>query len=433
MPLKAILFIGLFAFCVIGALFSPFLGVYGYIAEYCIGPANAWWAAPFYSYGLRYSFILAVMTTLGFFLHKSRMQYGKHFFRPQEILILFFFAVIWLSVFFTGGMTDRYLVVDHPAIKITKIFTFAFLMTHIITDKRKLNGLFWVFVIVSLILGLQAWDTPRRAFSQGRLEGIGGADFTEANYFSAFMATMLPIVGIQFFRCKKLFGKIVCFISAAFTANAVVLCRSRGAFVGLAFGAFAAASYAPKRYRIKILLCLILGISGGIYLTDARFIERLTTIARVDETRDVSAQSRLDIWKGGMKMVRDHPLGIGAGNWYDNIVKYVATYGKLDSHNTFVKCIAELGFHGFIIFLAIVIAAYRSLGLYKRRKVPAGDHDELLLISFAAKVSLTTLLACCMTMTLLYAEFLWILLCLPICIDRAVSNSLLNSCSDDRS
>jgi hypothetical protein len=37
MPLKGIIFIGLFLLCAVGALVLPCLGVYGYIADYCIG------------------------------------------------------------------------------------------------------------------------------------------------------------------------------------------------------------------------------------------------------------------------------------------------------------------------------------------------------------------------------------------------------------
>jgi O-antigen ligase len=426
-PLKGVLFIGLFAFCAVGALVAPCLGVYGYVADYCIGPANAWWARPFSGLGLRYSFILAIMTAAGTLLHRSNLRYGARLLCRQENYLVIFLLLVWLSVFIAGDISVRYVRIDHPSIKLTKIFIFSFLMTHIITERRKLDGLFWVLVLASLILGLQAWDTPRRAFSSGRLEGVGGADFTEANYFSAFMATMLPIIGIQFFRCRNFIGKILCAVSAAFTANAVVLCRSRGAFLGIAIGVLTALTYAPERYRKKILVCLILGMLGGLYVVDDQFLGRITTITNSEENRDKSAQSRLDIWQGGLRMVIDHPLGVGAGNWYENIGNYIPTYGKMDSHNTFVKCIAELGIQGVIIFVAIIIIAYRSLGWFKRKRAPAQEHDELVLMSFALKVSLTILLTCCITMTLLYAEFLWLLLCLPICLNRCVDNAILDA------
>ena len=59
------LFIGLFFFCTIGAIFLPQLGIYGYIADYGIGPSSQWWEAPFSRFGIRYSFTLAAATGLG--------------------------------------------------------------------------------------------------------------------------------------------------------------------------------------------------------------------------------------------------------------------------------------------------------------------------------------------------------------------------------
>lgn len=47
MSLKGLLFIGTFVVCAVGALFLPHLGIYGYIADYCINPSDKWWAAPF--------------------------------------------------------------------------------------------------------------------------------------------------------------------------------------------------------------------------------------------------------------------------------------------------------------------------------------------------------------------------------------------------
>ena len=41
MSLKGLLYIGLFGLCAVGALFLPQLGIYGYIADYCINPAGS--------------------------------------------------------------------------------------------------------------------------------------------------------------------------------------------------------------------------------------------------------------------------------------------------------------------------------------------------------------------------------------------------------
>jgi O-antigen ligase len=405
----------------------PHLGVYGYIADYSIGPAGQWWERPFSGLGLRYSFTLAFATLAGMILHWHKLRQGDNLFQGQEILLLVFLGVIWMSSLISPDTTARYSTVDHPTVKFTKIVVFNMMMTHIITEKKNFDGLFWVLVLVSLVLGLQAWGTPRRAFQGGRLENVGGADFAESNFFAAFMAAMLPIIGIQLLR-SKWWGKAICTVSAAFTANAVVLCRSRGAFVGIAAGSLVAGLFAPKRHRKKIAAGLVLGMLGGLYVSDEQFLERLTTISTEEEELDESAASRFRLWRAGMEMVWDHPLGIGIGNWYQTIGRYIPEYAGKDCHSTYVKLIAELGLQGAIVFLFIL-----AIGVLKLRNIrkhaetlPKEIGDDFMQFSFALTVSGAILLTCGLTISMTYMEFLWILLMLPVCLRRAFENTLFD-------
>jgi len=425
MPLKGFIFIGLFMLCAGGALVLPYLGVYGYIADYCIGPASQWWEAPFAGLGIRYSLTLALTTAIGMFLQRDKLRFGESFLQRQEVLMLVFLGIVWFSIFMGVETVGRYATVDHPSIKFTKIVVFALMMSHIITDKRKLDGLLWVFVIASLILGLQAWDLPRRAFQGGRLEGIGGADFSESNFFAAFMAAMLPIIGIQLLR-SKWFGKTICAVAAAFTANAIVLCRSRGALVGIAAGAITACLFAPKKHRKKIAVGLVVGIMGGIYVMDSQFLKRATTITRNEDQRDESAASRLQLWQAGARMLADHPLGIGIGNWYQTIEYYLPDYARKDSHNTYVKCAAELGIQGILVYVLFIYTAF--LQLRRARKLsttlPQSVGDDLVLCSFGLTISLAIILTCGLTITMIYVEIIWLLLMLPVCFERVLENAV---------
>jgi O-antigen ligase len=433
MPLKSLLFISLFAFCVVAALFVPYIGVYGYIAEYCIGSAGQWWEAPFSGLGLRYSFMLAGATAAGMLLHWRNLNFGDQLIQPREGLLLAFLAVVWVSALLSPDTTARYSTVDHPSVKFTKIIIFVFMMTHIVTDFRKVDGLMWVFVLVALLLGLQAWSMPRRAFQYGRLENIGGADFAEANFFAAFMAAMLPIIGIQLLRAKKYWLKGVCAVSAAFTANAVVLCRSRGAFVGIAAGALTALSFAPKKMRKQIIIGLVLGIAGGIYVADPQFLERIGTISVSEEELDESAASRFRLWEAGAKMFFDHPLGIGIGNWYQTIGRYIPEYAGKDSHNTYVKALAELGILGITLFALLILGALRQLWKIREtaHAMDNGVGDDFLHLSFGLGLCLVVMLVCGLTITMTYGEFFWIMLFLPVCLQRALDNAVSKPSTGD--
>jgi len=423
MPLKAIIFMGLFAICVCGAVFTPILGVLGYMGHYCVGPERQWWSGPFRSLGIRYSYLLALLTVVGVVTHWQKLRLGKRLFHGHEKMMLLFLGIVWLSVLLAEGTTARYTTADHPSVKLTKVVVFVLLMTHVVTDMKNVNRLLWVLVIGAMILGMQAYDTPRSAFRQGRLESVGGPDFSDANRLAGFLAGLLFIIGVQFLRSKWK-GKVICFLAGGFTANAIILCRSRGALVGVFGGGLVATFMAPKRHRSKILVGLVLAGLGGLYLMDPGFMRRSATITRADGERDEAAQSRIVMWRGGAAMVADRPLGVGAGLWRESIGRYVPEYPDKDAHNTFVRCAGELGVHGVAVLVIIVINAVRLLRRIMKRahELPDEARDKVLWAAYGMATGLAAILCYGMTGTLVYTEYLWWFLALPVCLARVVEN-----------
>ena len=423
MAIKTILFAVLFAVCFLGAIWIPVLGVLGYVGHYGIGPERQWWHARLNGLGLRYSFLLATVTAVGIVLNWRRLRFGKKFLLGPEVLMLLLLGVVWLSVLVGGATVGRYTVTDHPSVKFTKVVIFALMLTHVVTDMKKLNWLLWVLVACALILGLQAYDVPRRAFQEGRLESVGGHDFMESNFLAAYMAVLLPVICIQFMHSKWR-GKLLCAAAGVFGMNTIVLTRSRGAVVGIAVGAVVAALLSPRKYRTKVVAGLvILGLGGG-YLADPQFIERTATITRSEESRDHSAQSRIDVWLAASKMIADHPTGVGAGNFNQNVGRYNSRMEGKSTHNTYLHCTAELGLQGGAVFGLLILGAFKLLRQIRRRadSLPQEHRARVVFLSYGMLISLATLLACCVTLSVTYLEFLWWIFMLPVCLSRVVDN-----------
>jgi len=397
MPLKTILFIVFFVTCCGGSLVAPIWGVLGYVVNYCIDPGSQWYSAPIRSLGIRYSYVLALMTAIGMALNWRRLSFGKSILIKQEKLILLFLGVVLLSLAIGEKTVGRYTTVIHPSFKMVKLVIFLLMLTHVVTSFKDLNKLLWGMTIAALILGLKAYDMPRSAFLHGRLENVGGPDFNESNFLAAFLAAMLPIVAIQFLRSGWL-GKILSLAAGVFAFNTIVLTRSRGVLVIVAL--------------------------GGYYLTDPQFRARASTITNSESERDSAAQSRFDLAQAAIRIIADHPLGVGAGNFYQTIGRYDHRYANKDVHNTYFRCGTELGLQGMFIFALVLVNAFKQLRdvTQRAKDLPADVHKNIVLLSYGFTVSLVILLACCLTVSLLYVEFIWWLLSIPVCLWRAMYN-----------
>lgn len=92
MSVKGSIFIFGFLVCAVGALFVPSLGVYGYIADYCIAPSDQWWGRPFAQMGIRFSLMLALTTLIGILLQRKKLEFGKKYYIIRRFV---FFSFYW--------------------------------------------------------------------------------------------------------------------------------------------------------------------------------------------------------------------------------------------------------------------------------------------------------------------------------------------------
>jgi len=422
--LKTILFAGVFAACVLAGLSAPIWALCGYILHYSTGPESQWWAAPVNQLGIRYAVTLVIAAAIGIALHRDALRFGPRLLSTAEWLMLGFLALAWLLTLFMPDTVGRYTVTDHPCVKLTKILVFVLMVTHVATTRKNLDTILWAMILGSLILGMEAYGTPRRAFSQGRLESVGGPDFADSNRLAGYMAAMLPIIGVMFLR-SRFWGRLICFLAAGFVANTIVLCRSRGAVLGLGIAAIVAIFMMPRRYRTTLIAGVLVAGAGMFYLTDEQFLHRSATIARDESQRDSSAQSRIEIWQGGLKMLAANPLGVGPGNFYQSIGAYAPNHVGRDAHSTYVRCWGELGLPGIGLFLILLLLVVIGIPRRIMRQSGGLPEEEERYLNWTA-IGLTAGAAAAfgygITGTILYTEYAWWLLALPVCLERVLVN-----------
>lgn len=119
-------------------------------------------------------------------------------------------------------------------------------------------------------------------------------------------------------------------------AYAIQITQSRGGFVGLAalIGAY---SY-RRLGRMSAVVVLALVVAAGTALGPSR-------LQQID-SREASAQGRVQAWGAGLQMVKSNPL-MGVG-----VERFGSLHGRV-AHNAFVHTFAELGFLGGMMLVGL--------------------------------------------------------------------------------
>ncbi|MBI4605067.1 MAG: putative O-glycosylation ligase, exosortase A system-associated [Planctomycetes bacterium] len=152
---------------------------------------------------------------------------------------------------------------------------------------------------------------------------------------------------------------------------------SRGGF--LAAGALAVAYWLRSKGKAKVLIGILAAAAIVLPVMPDAFWERMGTIRSFKETDEGSALGRLHFWKVAAIMARENPvLGVGFQAYNRSYDAYDPAHGEYganrSAHSVWFGVLAELGYPGLLLYLAVLILAFRSC--HRARKL-AGEDPSL--------------------------------------------------------
>jgi O-antigen ligase len=125
------------------------------------------------------------------------------------------------------------------------------------------------------------------------------------------------------------------------------------------------------RHRMRLALVAGLVLAGAVQFMPEHWHARVASIANYGE--DASAQGRFQSWRYGLEVVRDSPV-VGGGFEVFRGNKVATSVGYRSAHSIYFETLAEHGYVGLTLFLALGIGTYMTAGSIMRR---ARDHPEL--------------------------------------------------------
>jgi O-antigen ligase len=243
-----------------------------------------------------------------------------------------------------------------------------FLIIATVTTPRRLRIVIWITIGTCLCLTVEAlcgYYTGFRGdtfvFLQGGLPRLRAVGFlNDPNDLSQMLLIALSLMFSIWEQGRVIFDSFIVLAPAGLLFWAVYLTHSRGALVAL--GVLASIALRNKVGHIPSILL------AGLFLFGMKALN--FTGGRGVSATDGS--DRLELWAQGLELFKRAPLfGIGFGRFAD--------FSVLTAHNSFVLCLAELGFVGSTIFVALLVTTLMDLnGIINVQGQSTTPRDSLL-------------------------------------------------------
>jgi O-antigen ligase len=332
------------------------------------------------------------------------------------------------------------------SISIVDLLLFAFLLSGLVSAAFALNGwaaqrswaisfsgavLFWTASVLRraglvrpLLIGLaasvvvgastalaQAYGVDTEFFSLNRAPG---GTFGNRNFVAHLAAMGTPVVVLVALTARRGFGSVFGGIAMAVVAAALVLSRSRAAWlavIALAVPAAGLAFLTRSRWREPrtVRRLLVLGAATAVGAIAAVFLPNnlewksdspyLDSAAGIVNYKEGSGRGRLVQYSNSVRMTRAHPMfGVGPGNWAVVYPKYASRNDPSMSQSDGVTAnpwpssdwfafLTERGAVGFALLLLVMLGLFGRA--VKELRVGGGHDAERVLTAIALIATLT--------------------------------------------
>jgi putative inorganic carbon (HCO3(-)) transporter len=379
----------------------PAYGVSLYLFTYFINPTFWWWGDPIAAF--RWNLFAGVILLTALILQRNRSPEFAGRDSDQLGLIAVLMAVNALGVHLilapAPDLSARLLIL------LFKFVLLYFLMIASVRTRADLRLVLWSMITYASYIGYEVLVNDRGRSIAGRLEGIGAAGVQSSNELASLLLSIMPFGGYLFLTGTRR-EKVVAAVTTSLSLNVLLLCNSRGAFLGLAAAAGTILVMAPKGVRRQIVTGVALGgVVLVLLLGDPQILERFMTVFVSTEERDASADTRTIIWSAALHQIRDHPFGAGGesfstvyGRYYLPGVGYDARGRSV--HNGYLNEVTNWGFQGLLLRLAFFYGAFRMARRMGQHCARAGDRDGTLLAACLVSAMAGTL------MTAIFGDYL---------------------------
>ncbi|MDO8348546.1 MAG: putative O-glycosylation ligase, exosortase A system-associated [Rugosibacter sp.] len=350
-------------------------------------------------------------------------------------------TVVLLSLFFLQGSLSAVFAYDGNQLnwelydRFWKELVFAMLMPLVVVKRYRIHA----FVLVMCLgLGFHGLIDGLKFFSSGGSHLVRGfKKFGDNNHFAVMLVMAVPLLLYMTSYSKSRWLRLAALAVAIITIAAVIGTRSRGGFVAMvAVGLWLVLT---SRKRLPALTVFISGIIFVVAIAPESWTQRMETIQEAEQ--DSSFMSRVEAWQVSSAIALHNPLtgggfhAVATQSVWDQFRGQKGLLGFIDSglnsaifraaHSVYFEVMGDMGFSGFIIFMALLLNALKSgvqISRLARQGGPELEWAQDLSRSLASTIF--AFLVGGLTVSIAYTEFIYMAVMLMEILKREVQRAV---------
>jgi putative inorganic carbon (hco3(-)) transporter len=356
--LPLLLYVGMWVTFLASVFWRPNLGLYLLVLTLPLQTGR--YLLHSFPLGAEFLDILLLGSILGLVIQGKSFIPRGHWSRFLLVYALFCYLSLWEGSFFLRVPLPLW--IGDARFSDWKNYVEMFLLALVVASTIKSKNEVRLLLV---LMGLSVLVVNRSYFStlsgrdlshfsyMGRDAGpLGYAGVNGLAAFEAMLASLL--LGIVVFTRTKL-ARVGILLIIATCCYCLLFSFSRGGYMGFLVG-LATVGLFKSRWLLGVAAVLVLGWQTILPTAVQERISMTTQDAAEGQRFDSSAQDRINLWQDAMVLFKQNPITGSGFQTYESMGRL----GYADTHNFYLKVLAETGIVGFFLFMVLLWKLFRS-------------------------------------------------------------------------
>jgi probable O-glycosylation ligase (exosortase A-associated) len=343
---------------------------------------------------LRIAFIAAILAFVAHMCDNTVRRRPVSTFVPEMgiTLVLVAWSIITIPLsYWPGGSVN--VLTDH----FLKAAAFFWLIGTLVITRKRLSVFAWALTLCSIPIaatGLMhyqsgAFVTSHRAVVQRIAGYMGGSGLAgNPNDLALILNLLIPVTGALMLLTRNVFLKALAALTMMLSVVTVVVTFSRAGFIALATIVLLSFIALIKRRSAGAAIAIFVAALAVPPMLPPGYITRLSTITDIEADPTGSAQGRLSDFNVALDVIARNPVtGVGLGQ---DILALNEQRGPAwrSVHNVYLEYAVDLGLPGLVLFVALLIACFRTAQRVRSRVAREPALNDLAVLAGGVQISL---------------------------------------------